>query len=380
LRLSDHIIAEIGQTNDVEGIFANMAKSVRQAERFELSDDVAIAAYRLTQSKPTTLLKALPLTRAPFRKMWFEWRGGASTRTGWIPPENRRDESIAPDPIKQGALVETDETGQRGIMTFAWVHKTKPERVGDVTYSPVNISPLGTLFNWQQDAVIALDAMAALRQRYPTETERIQPAALLDLLLTTRYSRKLSDDDLKKWMERSWFQDWARHAKNPDEREALRELGNHAMPFVSPHGVGFTGWCAGRALTNEKMMNTFLNSVVAQSWEKDIEGESPMIETIIAMMNSRNPPLEHRFVDLTALNKSRTKMKRPTFLPYRTTHLKLSQAQARAFRAGIMTREEAGLHSVRGHFKIRKSGVFWWSPFYRGLPGKEVERKEYVVS
>jgi hypothetical protein len=380
MRLSDHILAECGKTNDIEGMFTNMAASIRQAERFELSDDVTIAAYRLTQSKPTTLLNTLPLIRAPYRKMWFEWRGGASTRTGWIPPEKRRDVNIAPDPLKQGALVETDETGQRGIITFAWVHKIRPERVGDTLYSPVSICPLGMLFNWEKDAIVSRDAMATLRKRYPTITEKHMPAALMDTLLTTRYSKQLSDEDLQKWMERSWFQDWAKHAKQAREREALRELGNHAMPFVSPHATGFVGWCAGQALSNEKLLHSFLNNVVSQSWEKDIEGESPMIETIIAMMNTRNPPIEHRFVDLIALNKSRAKMKRPTFLPYRTTHLKLSQAQARAFRAGIMTREEAGLHSVRGHFKIRKSGVFWWTPFWRGLPGKEVERKEYVVS
>jgi hypothetical protein len=66
-------------------------------------------------------------------------------------------------------------------------------------------------------------------------------------------------------------------------------------------------------------------------------------------------------------------------MPYQTTHLRLSQAQTRAFRAGLLTREEAGRHSVRGHFKIRRTGVYWWSPFFRGDPTKLVQRQEYKV-
>lgn len=46
-------------------------------------------------------------------------------------------------------------------------------------------------------------------------------------------------------------------------------------------------------------------------------------------MNSRNA-IETRPVDLSALNKSRITQGRPAFLPYKTTHLRLSQAQTRA--------------------------------------------------
>lgn len=382
MRLSDHIIAEVGKTNDVAGIFTSMAKSVREAQRFELSDDVAIAAYRLTTSKPTTLLNALPLVRAPYRKMWLEWRGGATTRTGMIMPKNRRDADFAPDPLRQGVLIETDETGQRGIMTFAWIHRERPkafqELLPDKEYSPVNIGPLGTLFNWQEGATVITDAMRLLAERYPTSEQRKTAGGFMDLLMTTRYSRELSDDQLKQWMERSAFHDWSRFARSAEERKALATLGRHAMPFISPHAVGFLQWCAEQALESPKLLDNFMQFVVRQSWEPDIEGEAPMAETVMALMNSRNA-VEHRDTDLTALNKKRAKMKRPTFLPYRTTHLRLSQAQTRAFRAGLMTREQAGLHSVRGHFKLRKSGIYWWSPFFRGDPTRPVEREEYAL-
>jgi hypothetical protein len=376
MRLSDHIQAARGSDSDVANIISNVADAILDAERFELSDDVAVAAYQLTTNKPTSLLNALPLCRAPYRKMWIEWRGGATTRTDMIKPVNRRDPAFAPDPLRQGCLVETDETGQRGTMTFAWVHKDRPES----EYSPVNIAPLGAIFDWSEGAKIKEISRQELIRRHglSDSAKKANANAVLDTIIFTRHNKTLSDEEAKQWMKRSAFHDWARFANVTSERQALKELGEHSMPWVVDHALGFFSWCAERAMSSEQLLRTFLNTIVAESWEMDIEGEPPFIDTVIAMMNSRNA-IENRPVDLSGLNKSRAKRGRPVFLDYQTTHLRLSQAQSRAMRAGWMSRSDAGLHNVRGHFKIRKSGVYWWSPFYRGDPTKPIERAHYKV-
>jgi hypothetical protein len=76
---------ECGGQADIGGIFTKTCFAICEAERFELSDDVARAAYNLTKSKPTTLLSALPLSRAPYRKLWLEWRGGLCRVAAIIP-------------------------------------------------------------------------------------------------------------------------------------------------------------------------------------------------------------------------------------------------------------------------------------------------------
>lgn len=376
MRLSDHLLAARSSNSDIGGIFTNVASAIQQAERFELTDDVARAGYNLTKSKPTSLLSAMPLCRAPYRKMWLEWRGGLTT--DMIDRKHKRDPLIAPDPLKQGVLIETDASGQRGTMTFAWVHKERPEMVGDPDYSPVNVSPLGALFNWDEDGNVTNDAVNELKRRYPTKEAISAPAGIIDLMLTTRYSRRLSDQDAKAWMERSVFKDWSRYSGVESERKALLEMGRHSMPWIVPHTKGFFDWCAEMAMQSEQKLKNFMQAIVVNSWESDIEGEPPFGETIIAMMNSRNA-IENRPVDLSALNKSRTKRGRVPFLPYQSTHLRLSQAQTRAFRAGLLSREDAGRHRVRGHFKIRKTGIYWWAPFFRGDPTKPLERQEYKV-
>jgi hypothetical protein len=41
--------------------------------------------------------------------------------------------------------------------------------------------------------------------------------------------------------------------------------------------------------------------------------------------------------------------------------------------------EHRSAHLVRGHFKQRKSGLFWWNPFVRGK-GKLNKREAYQVT
>lgn len=374
MRLSDHLMLERGTERDIGGIVTKTCAAILEAERFELTDDVARACYNLTRSRPTSLLAAMPLVRAGFRKLWIEWRGGIVSEMDMT--KNRRDQEWAPDPIKQGCLVETDANGQLGTMTFAWLHKGKPELSGEALYTPVNIAPLGILFNWKEDANVHDDAQRIFLEQHTLD--EITPEFALERILLTRYLRPKSDDELRNHMERSSFHNWGKLAHKPQERYALKEIEKHAMPFVSPKVRGFFKWCAEMAMESQRGMETFLNDIVSLSWEPDIEGEGPFIETVIAMMNSRNA-VEHRPVDLKALNKSRAKRGRPTFLSYRTTHLRLSQAHTRAFRAGLMSREEAGEHTVTGHFKVRKTGVYWWSEFKRGDPARPITRKEYKV-
>lgn len=392
MRLSDHIKAEAGGATDREvgGIFTSVSKAIAQAQRFELTDDVATAAYMLTKSKPSSLFAALPMVRAPYRTMWVEWRGGLvdtlverdlDSAEGEKFRAHKRDKEFAPSPIKQGALIESDESGQVGTITFGWIHRDKPE----MDYTPTNICPLGMRFNWREDGNVFDDAERAFNARYPeAATDTLEELMrrptdktyLLERILHTRYSIRPTDEQVRERMQASIFKKWNTLAGNPAERAALLKLAVHATPCISPHASGFIKWTA-RALRSGSGLMEFLNTLKV-SWESDIEGEGPMVEAIIAMMNSRNA-IEHRDVDLRALNKSRAKRGRAEFLPYRTTHLRLSQAQQRAFRAGAISREQAGRHWVLGHFKIRRTGVFWWTPFLRGDPAREIKRQAYLV-
>jgi hypothetical protein len=58
----------------------------------------------------------------------------------------------------------------------------------------------------------------------------------------------------------------------------------------------------------------------------------------------------------------------------------MSRSQQRMADARGVNREAARQHLVRGHFKIRKTGVYWWAPFLRGdARHGTIKRHEYEV-
>ena len=75
MRLIDELRAAPGGLNDrlTGGAFTSMAKALRGAQCFELGPDVVAACAHVTKSRPSSLLSALPMTRVPYPRTWFEW-------------------------------------------------------------------------------------------------------------------------------------------------------------------------------------------------------------------------------------------------------------------------------------------------------------------
>jgi hypothetical protein len=67
------------------------------------------------------------------------------------------------------------------------------------------------------------------------------------------------------------------------------------------------------------------------------------------------------------LNKQRSKKGKPPLVEHRVVRMHLSPARKRAYAAsgGSGTAASRGT-VVMGHFKVRKSGVYWWQPHARG--------------
>src|SRR5262245_13639140 len=69
----------------------------------------------------------------------------------------------------------------------------------------------------------------------------------------------------------------------------------------------------------------------------------------------------------------------PTGCPYQIPRrYRISKGRQRAAEAAGMTRAEMRAHLVRGHFKLRRTGVYWWSSFVRGR-GTGLIRQHYGV-
>jgi len=96
----------------------------------------------------------------------------------------------------------------------------------------------------------------------------------------------------------------------------------------------------------------------------------------IAMLNLQGDVCREKVHCEPKLNRVREKRGKPALRNYTYVNL------VRSVKDGSATTATAGgkaLHLVRGHFKVRKTGTFWWRPHFAGtLPEKH--RDAYIVT
>jgi hypothetical protein len=346
-----------GSICDIHGIVTSVCAGIERAERFVLTDHASDAAANIIRSKPSTLVTALPLCRLPYQTMWIEWKGG---RVG--AEQTRRE---APPPAKMGCLIE-GIADQIGTMTWAWVHFDLPEMPGE---SAVNVCPFGLVFDWRPEGNIP-ELLNQFADEWIAQHER---SSMLDLIIEAgkgRWLRELSDDTLK-WVMTDSRPGWEKFAKTPREVEALRVLTKRSARWVSRHAWNFFA----RAGASMLRMRPEETTRILTGWEADTVGEGPFMEAVLALMNSRNA-VESVPADLTRLNRKRVRLGRAPFLTHYVTDLSLSMTEARRGHAHGMSREQARGHKVRGHFKIRSTGIYWWHEFERGDQSRPMPRRE----
>jgi hypothetical protein len=89
-----------------------------------------------------------------------------------------------------------------------------------------------------------------------------------------------------------------------------------------------------------------------------------ILPTLI-LLNCRNAVEVNRVDAPEKLNKQRAKKNKPPLSGYNEIRIKLNAARQRmASRPGGSVREMTAAY-VTGHFKVRRSGIFWWSPHVR---------------
>jgi hypothetical protein len=113
-------------------------------------------------------------------------------------------------------------------------------------------------------------------------------------------------------------------------------------------------------------------------WTSDIRGEPGVVRSILLLLNSKNLTHSEDTPAPERLNRQRAKAGRLPLLGHTKIRIKLSRALQQ--RAGEERQKEASrLHAVRGHFKVRASGVYWWSDFMRGDPTRGSLRGTYKI-
>lgn len=306
-----------------------LADKIAKAVKFIVDGDVAAAMISVARTKPSTLCTTVPLAAMPYPLMWIEMKGKERFY--------RADLDQTKIPERVGFLIESID----GPM------------VGEITQVQMGRGVIGLPFSqWVFDN----------RETHLNWSETMKDLDnLWSLPLTRLHEREIANCQ----------------QFHKEEPEAVRAL--YSRDFRVPN-----------TYTNSMMKNVMSGLDLQTAVNKftplldasieDTRGDNLVVRSILSLLNSRNA-LESEAVSCDAHNKRMRKRGRADNLQYehKVLKLKLLEKQRAYLRGCGMSEAEIRSHRVRGHFKIRKTGIFWWSDFMRGSAKSGYLEKDYEV-
>ncbi|WP_159012884.1 hypothetical protein [Acidisoma sp. S159] len=292
-------------------------QAVARASRFSLQREVIVAAQLVAEAMPSSILQGLHLCRLPYPTTWFEYAGRDR-------PGTRAAGTIVPRRVGLLCEAEPDSPHEFTINVF-WFVEGNP--------SQVELCPMA----------LFIDTAEGSRVYRPHSAVQKQGASVGGLQGILRASDQRRDHKI---------------AANPRELEAALTLSNRVSFIKSPYFAPVA-----RAIVRHSG-ETALESLMKLS-RSNAEAEAALLIGVLMLLNTRNGTSREPS-DLRKINAVRRKKGQRELLDFWSVNLRLSASRSRALgKSGVLT-QEMRAHLVRGHFKIRKSGLYWWSPHVRG--------------
>ena len=288
--------------------FVHVAERIPNAVRFVFDRESTGASAALSYSNPVAMVEALPLLRLPAPLLWIEF----SVKDFAAALEAVKSHTIRmhPQTLRQysrlGFLIEETATGFR-------VHMMKREEAG--------ITPVGAHLDFAPN----------------------HPAGNI--------TPDMASADLLKQLD----------AKDLAKLKAYTELLDRHQVSASEDYRAFIA----EGIMDEK----FDVAEATEFMNHDFRVFAEQLRLIIAFLLLLTVKKGIAYVepDFTKLNKSRAKSGKLPLLPYKEAKIQLGQRIRRRLEqqfAGV----PGGIinHWRNGHFKLRKTGVFWWCGHWAG--------------
>ena len=285
---------------------------LKEASVFVLDPTASAMAANVFFSRPSSILAALGFVRLPASLVWIEYSNiavrDAFARLGndneWV------DGSVL---IERTGVLLTQHEGVIEMEAISQFRRSDGERV-------VELLATRCFFD-------TTPGMKAVK----TAPVRIDHASTGQ---AKRYYDMLSRDE-KESDAAAELKQRFRHELHSDFDGLIEQLG---IAKVTKAAVGHAG----------DMRNMFMTQILPG----------------LILMNCRNA-VDQETVDAPVkLNKARRAKGKPEIGPYRLIKLKLSPKSRTRYRDSGKSDAQMAAGLVMGHFKTRKTGIYWWSPFY----------------
>lgn len=321
-----------------------------EAVRFVFDENAAAMVSTVAKRTPGSMLQALHLAILPYSKVWIEMPVSAA--------EQELDENVPSAPIsRKGFLFVTDNTLRRGAVSLAW-------KFGSRYLGPpeerINMSVGMQLFDWSKP-----NSMHEISvEMHERGKERMKRVGLPTEKRITDFDRACIAAGEK--MTAKWSQ-------------TRKEDAEHLSGTMSTTpNYYFRGLMEELQKRSEYDKAGFLKGIEAirDTVGLDWMGEGLQVLASILLLNCHSS-ISTTSPDLSKINKQRVLRNRRPFFSHSVVHIKPSDKQISRTRG--LSGPALRAHMVRGHFKCRKTGVFWWMPFLRGDSSLGYVEKEYEV-
>jgi len=298
-------------------------KKVEQAQRFVLNRDAVMTIHSISESSPKKFLQALKICRLPFPSMWVEF--AFKDRYDWMQDGISRGMIVkahdeASPPSRLGFLMEQiDEAGRIIHVIPCWTH---PE------HKMVSICHLALVINTNDgDFRIDEDFESQIRERLREKKDKV-------------------------------FHNWINDEEELEASFRLEARINETIPEI------FENLWA-RIIKNAPQKDVTHLFDLARY---DLMAEWRFTLALLTVLNSRNVIEIGEESDMSKINKVRARKNVAPLMSYREIKLNMSRIQKRRLGESYGHRNLQS-HLVKGHWKLRSSGLYWWNPFVRGTIG-----------
>lgn len=288
-------------------------------------------AASVALSRPSSIVSAIPWVKLPFESVWMEFSNAdlrdAMTSMG------------SPNVRPEGGRVVIERSGfllrmQGDVLLIEYVHSDRTDEGSRL----VDIAPVRAKFSLKGDFSTPTDIEFPL-DVHPEARGRIKShiSAIAD-----------NPEELAADMDLRMRYTWTSH---PD------------LARVRSNLVGMVG-------------ETQVNNLEAMQADELYRLFSMQILPALILLNCRNAVTTDKVEVSRKLNKNRVAKGRPPLVDHLLVKMHLSPvAKRRADAAGKNAdfRTSRGT-LVMGHFKVRKTGVYWWSPHARRGQGGDVKK------
>jgi hypothetical protein len=291
----------------------------RTQHRYVLDDAVAGAAVAIADLRGESLGKVLPHVRIPHPRLWLEFSDAGRWDMAAVADTFLKN-GQAFLPRHFGMMIESDDIGRRGTVEFCLLDP----REGIVLY------PIGFHFDFDDPRL--------------NEKAGAVPGGVTLPFVFPRHIPNAAGNPTRSWLEYAAAQQGSAIRGQQTILESCRIYNGPKKSLVDD------------VVSEFRFMISALGMMALRN---GVKAEASALPRPPAAAGA--PSLQRRLdaQDLTA----------PTMI--RMT-MALSHDPDRDRARGRRSANAPGRHWVAGHFKVRKTGVFWWSPHVRGDAARDL--------